>query len=169
MLIVQGVYSFRPKRLRFRNDYCLSCAQPRRSVQVRTFDMWHFFWIPILPLGIRKRWRCTVCGREAHVGAATRRAFKWAALALLVFFAAVFWVEPVDPGFIAGTWIFRIGGTVGALLVLAHLVRTPKEPSLKEKLAGIPPASDTVCPFCGTQLLMLATECSCPACGVVRS
>ena len=53
-------------------------------------------------------------------------------------------------------------------LVVRHLLRTPKEPALKARLATIPPAADTVCPFCGAQLLMLGSQCSCPVCGVVR-
>jgi len=51
MLIINGIYRFRPKHVAFPNDYCLSCSQPRRSVQIRTFDTLHIFWIPILPLG----------------------------------------------------------------------------------------------------------------------
>lgn len=36
VLIIHGMYRFRPKRIAFRNDYCLSCAQLQRSVQIRT-------------------------------------------------------------------------------------------------------------------------------------
>jgi predicted RNA-binding Zn-ribbon protein involved in translation (DUF1610 family) len=65
-------------------------------------------------------------------------------------------------------WILRVGAAIGALLVLVHLKRTPKDPSLKENLAAMPPASDTVCPFCGTALLIFSSQCSCPACGILR-
>jgi len=167
--IVWGVYHFRPKRLAFRNDYCLSCAAGRRAAQIRTFDAVHIFWIPLLPLGFWKRWVCTACGREPHVNPKTRRGFKWAGVFILLLFSAVSWAMPVTPDFVVGSWIFRIAAPVGAILTLVHLLRTKKEPSLMARLATIEPADDTVCPFCGAQLLMLGSQCSCPVCGVVRS
>lgn len=167
--IVYGVYHWRAKRLAFRNDYCLVCGAARRSVQIRTFDVGHIFWIPILPGGFWRHWICTVCGRDPHVNTKTRRGFKWAGVFILLLFAALFWAEPVTPDFVAGTWTFRIGAPAGAVLTLVYLLRTAKEPSLKARLAMIPPAADTVCPFCGTPLLVLASRCSCPGCGVVRS
>ena len=56
MLLVNGLYHFRPTRVAFRNDFCMSCHLPRRSVQIRTFDVWHLFRIPILPLGFPRRY-----------------------------------------------------------------------------------------------------------------
>jgi len=105
---------------------------------------------------------CLACGE-------TRRGFKWAGLFILMLFAAVSWAMPVEPDFVAGSWIFRIAAPVGAILTLVHLLRTKKEPTLKARLATIQPAADNVCPFCGAQLLMLGSQCSCPGCGVVRS
>ena len=168
MLLIHGIYRFRPKRMAFRNDYCLSCGQARRSVQIRTFDAWHLFWIPLLPLGFYKRWFCTTCNRRPHVHPGTRRGFKWAGLAVLFIFGAAFWAMPLTPDILVFGWVFRIAAPLGFLLTLIHLLRAPKDPSLKEKLASIPPASDTACPFCGAALLLLSSQCSCPTCGVVR-
>jgi len=67
LFIVYGVYRWKAKRVAFRNDYCLVCGEARRAVQVRTFDVGHIFWIPILPAGFWKRWVCTVCGQDPHV------------------------------------------------------------------------------------------------------
>lgn len=169
MLIVHGVYHFRPRRTAFRNDYCLSCAQPRRSAQIRTFDAYHLFYIPLVPLGFHKRWICTVCNRLPHVHPGTRRGFKWAGSVVLLIFAAAFWGMPLEPDMLIFGWVVRIAAPIGAVLTLWHLLRTPKDPSLQEKLAAVPPASDTVCPFCGAALLVLSSQCSCPACGVVRA
>jgi hypothetical protein len=168
MLLIHGVYRWWPKRLAFRNDYCLSCEQPRRSVQIRTFDVWHIYWIPILPVGFWKRWFCTTCGRQPHASRKTRRPFKWAGLFVLLFFSAISWAVPLTPDTATWIWILRIGSPAGAVWLVFHLRKTPKDPSLKEKLATVPPTSDTVCPFCGSQLLMLASKCSCPVCGLVR-
>jgi len=167
-IIIYGVYHWQAKRVAFRNDYCLACGEARRAVRMRTFDVGHVFWIPILPGGFWKRWVCTVCGRDPHVNTKTRRGFKWVGIPILLLFSAVSWAMPVTPDFVAGSWIFRIAAPVGAVLTLVHLLRTKKEPSLKARLATIQPAADTVCPFCGTQLLVLGSRCSCPICGVVR-
>lgn len=167
MLVVDGVYHFRSQRLAFRNDYCLFCGKPRRAVQTRTFDVWHLFGIPLLPLGYWKRWYCTVCGRPPHLATKTRRPFKWAGLAVLLVFSIMFWVAPVMPDFRFGSWLFRIGAPIGAIILLLHLIYTPKGASLKERLGTVDAATDTICPFCGTQLLV-GPLCSCPLCGVVR-
>jgi hypothetical protein len=173
LFFIHGFYYFRPRRIAFRNDYCRSCAQPRRSVQIRTFDAWHLFWIPLLPLGFHKRWRCTACGREPHIYPGTRRGFKWVGLFILLLSSVAFWALPltpdVTPDVRTPTWIFRIAAPLGAIFTLRHLLRTHRDPSLKEKLAGISPAEDTVCPFCNSQLLLLSSQCSCPTCGIVRS
>ena len=114
MLIVYGAYHFRPKRIAFRNDYCLTCGEACRSVQIRTFDVGHIFWIPVLPVGFWKRWVCTACGHQPHVSPKTRRFFKWAGLFVLLFLSVMSWVEPVERNFAAFTWICRIGASLGA-------------------------------------------------------
>jgi hypothetical protein len=168
LLIFHGIYQLRPKRIAFRNDYCLSCRRPCRSVQIRTFDAWHVFWIPLLPLGFHKRWRCTTCGRLPHVYPGTRRGFKWAGLVVLLIFTAAFWAIQLTADTLIMGWVIRVAAPLGAILTLVHLLRSPKDRSLEEKLAAIPPASDTVCPFCGSALLLLSSQCSCPSCGIVR-
>lgn len=169
MLTIHGMYRWRPKRLAFRNDYCLSCREPRRSVQIRTLDVLHIFWIPILPLGFRKRWFCTTCGRQPHASRKTRRPFKWAGLFVLLFFAVISWSVPLTGDTALWMWALRLGSPLGAVVLLVHLLKTGKDPSLKERLAGVPHATDTVCPFCGSQLLTIASGCVCPACGVART
>jgi hypothetical protein len=168
MLIIHGVYHLCPKRMAFRNDYCLSCGQPRRSVLTRTFDIWHVFWIPLLPVGFWKRWICTTCLRRPHVNRKTRRPFKWAGLFIMLTLSMVFWAVPVMPDAVIFSWSMRVGTLIGAVLLLIHLLRTPKEASLKELLSTVATATDTVCPFCGAQMLMLSSGCNCPNCGVIR-
>jgi hypothetical protein len=76
---------------------------------------------------------------------------------VLLVLAALFWAASPEPDMLVTLWILRVVGPIGALLVLIHLKRTPKDPSLRENLAAMPPASDTVCPFCGTALLILSS------------
>ncbi len=167
MIVLHGIYKFWRKRVAFRNDYCLSCAQPRRAVQIRSFNVWHLFWVPLLPLGFSKPWLCATCGNDPHYGG-TSRIFKWLGLFVLLFFGVFGWAAPSEPDAAVMLWIFRIGGPIGAILTLWHLIHTRASPTLAMQLAAIPPAADTVCPFCGTGLLVLGTQCCCPACGVAR-
>jgi hypothetical protein len=168
LIIIYGLYRWKPKQVAFRNDYCLPCGQMRRSVQVRTFNAGHIFYIPFLPLGFWKRWLCTTCGRDPHVSTKTSRGFKWVGLCILLLLSGA-WFAPMEPDTAVVFWICRLVAPVAAILTLVHLLRTKKEPSLKERLATVQPAADTICPFCGAQLLMMSSQCSCPSCGVVRN
>jgi hypothetical protein len=168
MLIVYGVYKFKPRRVAFRNDYCLTCSQPRRAQQIRTFNAFHIFWIPLIPLGFWKQWLCTKCGSGPHYRRTTRRGFKWVGFALLVLFSVALWVLPVDPEVATGIWVLRAGLPVGAALTLRHLLRTPKDIPLEEQLAAIPPADDTNCPFCRVPLVLTSSGPYCPSCAAVR-
>jgi len=167
MLIIHGAYHFWPKRVAFRSDYCLSCRAVGRSIAIRTFDVGHIFWIPILPVGLWKHWRCVRCGAEPHTTPGTRRSFKWVGLVLLVFFSVLAWVEPATPPDEWVNWLFRLGGPLGSALLLRHLVRSPTELSLREGLKSVPPAEETICPFCNSPLLA-GPRWSCPGCGVLR-
>jgi hypothetical protein len=168
MHIIHGVYHFWPKRVGFRNDYCLGCQKPRRSVAMRTFDVGHLFWIPLVPVGFWKHWKCSECGRDPHVSTKTGRPLLWAGLACLVILSWVVWSVPGEPG-MASIPILRLLFPAGAVAVFLRLVLVPKEPTLKERLATISPAADEVCPFCVIRLLPDSSgKWACPACGTVR-
>lgn len=168
MLLIHGMYHWKPKAVAFRNDYCLGCRAPRRSVQVRTFDVIHIYWIPLLPVGLWKRWYCSICKGDPHAHPGTRRTFKWIGLAILVILSVVFWMVPMnDPGFSKEMWIFRIAAPAVAIWTLIDLLRTPKDISLKEKLAAVMPAADTMCPTCAVPLVV-GDKWRCPLCGLVR-
>lgn len=167
MFIIHGAYHFWPKRVAFRNDYCMSCRGASRSVAIRTFDVGHIFWIPVLPVGLWKHWRCLRCGRDPHVSPRTRRPFKWAGLAVLVVLCAAAWVAPVEAPDEWITWAFRFGGPLAAIWLLVYILRSPKDASLRSELKMVAPASETICPFCTTPLVA-GPRWSCPGCGVVR-
>jgi hypothetical protein len=167
VFVVSGAYYWWRKRVGFRNDYCLSCAAERRAVCIRSFDVGHIFWIPLLPVGFWKHWYCPVCGSDPHARPRTRPIFKWAGVLILISLALLSWIEPMTAGDEAVTWAFRLGAPLGAVLLIVHLMRSPKEDSLKKKLAAIQPASDTICPFCDVPMIC-GDRWSCPTCGVAR-
>lgn len=162
-----GIYQFRPKRIAFRNDYCLFCDSPTRSVQLRTIAVGHFFGIPILPLGVWTRWLCTRCGNHPHSRRRGGMRPQWAILMAIAMFTAVFWAEPISPDFMAGGWICRLGGVLASLALFAYLLKEPEESPIKQKLVGITPASDSDCPFCEVPLI-IGSRSFCPVCEVAR-
>ena len=169
MLIIRGSYRFWPNLVAFRNDYCLRCQAPRRSIAIRTFDIGHLYWIPILPVGFWKRWKCEVCGQAPHAHPKVRRFFKWVGLVFSIALSLLMWTVPVDTNFGVLGWFLRVAAPAGGILLLFDLLRSPKEPSLRRNLATIAPATDTVCPFCATPLFAgSGTRWSCPQCGAVR-
>ena len=167
MHIVRGAYHYRGKPVGFRNDYCVSCRAPRRSIAIRSFDVGHVFWIPILPVGFWRHWVCSVCGRKPHSKA--RRFFRWSGLYSLIGGSVLFWGLPVDSEFALGSWIGRLVAPAGAIFLIIRLLRTATPLSVRKKLASIPPTADTICPFCSIPLAAgTGNRWSCPACNAVR-
>jgi hypothetical protein len=168
MLVIHGTYRLFPRRIAFRNDSCLTCAAARRAILISTFDVIHVFWVPLVPIGRWKRWTCSVCGKRPDENRESRRSFKIAGLILLIVFAVVFWLTPVDAQEPAASWIFRIGFPLGALATAIHLARWTPKPGYKEALQTVAPANDLACPFCAVPLVQATLDCYCPACQVKR-
>ena len=66
MLVIFGTYNFAKKPVAYRADYCRSCEGERLTLGVRSFDAFHLFWIPVLPLGFWTRWYCGQCQAHPH-------------------------------------------------------------------------------------------------------
>ena len=168
MLLIHGAYHFWPKRVAFRNDYCVSCDAPRRAIAVRTFDVGHVFWVPILPVGFWRHWVCSACNRNPHVMPKKGRSIKWAGVYWLIAISIAFWVIPPESDFAVGIWFCRVAAPALAIVLVVHILRALK-PSVRKMLKTIPAAADTICPFCGTVLVTsFGDRWSCPACGIVR-
>ena len=170
-MLIHGVYHWWPKRVGFRNDYCRSCEGPRRAIATRTFDVGHIFFVPVLPVGFWKHWSCTQCRRHPHAAVQTRRIFKWMGLVCLILLSVMFSTLPVpDPSVATLALALRLLPAGGAIALFINLLMTPKDPKLRELLAAISPAEDSVCPFCATPLMAgnSGGRWACPACGVVR-
>ncbi len=170
MLIVTGAYHFWPKRVAFRNDYCLRCQAPRRAIAVRTFDVGYVYWIPILPVGFWKHWKCTVCGSDPHANAKTRRrSFLLVGLLCMIGVCVMLWALPEDTSGGAQVWFLRVAALAVTATLLVYLLRGARGSSLKHLLATIEPAADAVCPFCATPLLASdGGRWACRQCGAER-
>lgn len=169
MLIIRGAYHFWPRRVAFRDDYCVWCKAPCRSIAVRTFDVGHVWWVPILPVGYWRHWVCTTCGRKPHAYSKARRYFRFTTLYSLVSASILLWALPVQSDMSIVVWVARFVAPAGAVFLALRLLRSAKEVSLRKRLKSIPPASDTVCPFCAVPLIPgTGSRWSCPACNIVR-
>ncbi len=174
MLIIHGIYEVFPQKVAFRNDYCMVCQAERRAVQIRTLDILHLYFIPILPLGFWKRWSCCECGMRPYQMHLTSWLLKVTALGFFLFCSVFFWSVYlfIVPGIAEDPpvyWIFGIISPVGAIAMAAHLATwKPAVPGYKERLRSLPPADDATCPFCNTPMTDEYFECRCPNCGVKR-
>ena len=170
MLIVHGRYFWRRQIVAYRNDFCLSCAAARLALKHRTFDVFHVFWVPVLPLGFRRRWHCQVCGRDPHANPRTRRSFKWLGVGVLAFFSLLGWVLP--PGTArqdaAFTWLLRLGGPLATAWAVWATVKGPAEVHLADSLRLVQPDVRVNCPVCQAPLHESESGWVCPRCGIRR-
>ena len=169
MFILHGIYHFKPKIMAYRNDFCLSCVAPRRAYQIRSFDVLHLFYIPILPLGFVRHWRCSACQNPPHVSSNIRRWFKWAGTIVLGSFAAAMWAPgAVEDGSAALGWALRIILSTAFIVALWWAIRSKPDIKLKEKLKEVSPAQDNLCPLCGG-VFIVDSQFRCANCGVMRT
>jgi hypothetical protein len=165
LFILHGIYHFKPKIVAYRNDFCLTCAAPRRAFRARTFDVIHIFYIPLIPLGFLRRWHCSVCGRDPHTHPGTRKGFKWAGVVILAFLAVVLWGVP--PAGDPWVWPMRIGLPIAFAAALWHTLKSKPDVRLADKLNEVQPANESVCPVCGAALVV-DDIWRCPRCGIER-
>jgi hypothetical protein len=151
----------------FRNDYCIRCDRIGLALQRRTVDALHVFFLPVLPLGVWKRWHCAACGSDPHARTRTYRSVKWAGTLLLAFIAGLGWMASTDrhaedQAFI---WTLRIGGVVAFVAALRHTIKSPPDVDLASRLRDVPPLPQSACAVCGAGLASIGGELRCSNCG----
>ena len=170
MLIVHGFYRWWRKLVAYRNDYCLNCAAERVAFQHRTFDVLHVFWLPIVPLGLWKRWHCAVCGQDPHGSTRTRKSLKWVGVVCLALFSLAPWGVSTrekrdDEVFV---WAVRLLGPVATVWPAWATLKSPPDVVLKDRLRGVAPSMDATCPLCKVTLFPSEPAWRCPQCGLQR-
>lgn len=163
-MIYYGIYKFSPRTIAYRNDFCLNCAAPRRAYCIKSFYWAYLFFIPLLPLGFWKVWRCSTCKRDPHIYPGTGNSLRPLALSALALFGAVAWLAP-DPD--AYTWGARILLTLGfcAALWYTGLDRPPA--GMRDLLKQVQPASEVECGVCGGAVVV-ADRSRCSQCDAER-
>jgi hypothetical protein len=166
-MIHTGVYRFNDSVVAYRNDYCLTCDSERIAEEIRTFDVYHVWFIPLIPVGFRRRWLCSSCGKDPHERPQTTLLVLSFWMVVLVAFAVLLWMpgrSPVD----VMTWVMRIGSLVGLVAVpvgmkFGWIKYTVRAPDVKGKIAALPLLSRDHCIYCAGGL---DRDCYCPKCDV---
>lgn len=171
MLIVHGTYHFRAKRVAFRSDFCIPCNSRRTSICVRTLDVIHVFWVPVLPIGFFRRWYCTTCGQRPELARTARRSIKVLAAVVVAILALFFWLAPIrnsdDRTEVIAIWSLRIGSAIGLVAAVRWIAVGSDDVVRREHLAQLQPSDALACPVCLVNLLP-GSPWRCPNCGMVR-
>jgi len=167
VIIVFGTKHFKPKGVGFRPDFCLSCKQETVSVELRSFDFGHVYWIPLIPLGFRRHWRCAACAENPR-GERTGQAMKVLGILLFLAMGVAGWAMPAAGDDAVIVWILRLGFPALAAAIVASFRQRKKEDAmLMRRLRELPPVGDA-CPLCG-QRVKPGAQRKCGACGAVES
>ena len=148
MILLHGIYNFRPRRVAFRNDWCRRCRARRLAVAVRSVDVLHVFWIPLVPLGAWTRWFCSTCLNPPHAPPGTRRGIKFAGVVVLGLMSATMWAPMPDaePWLL---WTLRLATPLLTVWMLVWAIRHRPEPDFATGLAAVRDYDGTLCPVCG--------------------
>jgi hypothetical protein len=169
LFIPSGTYHIGKKVVAFRNGYCVSCAATRRIDGIQAFKIFHLLFVPLVPLGFARIWRCSVCHYNPNADLRVGLAGKW-------FWALLFGIVSVTGWFETKPnpktdWLILVGLWMIFALLLWHAVfMTRRYEAIRtatRKDGYKNPADETVCPFCGS-MFMLGERVICQYCGVER-
>jgi hypothetical protein len=93
MIIVYGIHKYLSKFVGCRREYCRACKDVRTVHWVRTLDFANLYSIPLLPLGLCKRWRYRECHERPYAPTKTRWPAKLVICSLLTLSAGVLMVR----------------------------------------------------------------------------
>jgi hypothetical protein len=154
-LPLEGLHSYKPRIVAYRNDFCVSCNALRRAHQVRSFKAYQLYYIPIVPLGFWREWQCSECGRDPHVYSRGLRRMRWVILGFAGMFAITGVIASFEQQDSAWTmWLMRLGLPASFFTVLWFVLRNKPDRGLQEKLKQVSTDRDEVCALCGGALIL---------------
>ncbi len=171
MIIISGRYRWFQRHMGYRPDYCLACASSAIANQVRSFDFAHLYWVPILPLGFRRRWHCSECGnspRQLPRMHSFIRFLKFFGAAWLAAIAVSMWIAPFKQGEEGLIWTIRVVFPILMIWLVWSGLRTIDATNLKENLRAITPFEDNLCYYCDGEIDRLGGEEWCSSCNLQR-
>jgi hypothetical protein len=176
MIVVWGVHRFSRKVAGYRNDFCLNCHQNQVAEWWRSFNVGHLYWIPLIPMGTRYEWRCSVCGIDPHARVESSKGFKvfvagfFVLLALFVLAGAVVSTLNIAPDFGNSSqapvlWTVFLGAGAIAAGAVFWATRPGGPTNLSEQLQRVPRLSSEQCHYCKGKL---DAEGHCVGCDVTH-
>ncbi len=169
MVVIFGRYYFGTKARWFRKDWCRHCDKEVRAIGSRPFIMLHLYWIPFLPLGFWRRWRCVECGKTPHSPARARRPIKFLLAGFLIFMAVYLWMVDMEGApSSAGLWASRLFFTVLALGTTLWALRPADSRPWREQFRHLGPCEDKECPSCHREITEGPDGWQCSECRIER-
>ena len=149
MIIIHGTYRFGLKKIAVRNDFCNACRNEGVAEQWQSFDFVHIFWIPLIPLGMKRPWTCSFCGKdprnETRMGPVVRSILL---LGLLVMLCDL-WIDrhPQNP---PGPMAYGITAVLCGLgfWLLYGAFKRPTGLTNEQRRARVIPLSTDECLYC---------------------
>src|SRR5262245_36818994 len=163
MLIFYGSYKVLPKVIAYRSDWCNVCKKEVVSYQFRHLYIGHIFWIPLLPLGRYKIWRCAECKLDPRIRVQTSIGFYVGGIIALLLLLALLVFRDVDQD--RTTQLGLIAACVVGVAALSFGVRHRlREPPISHE---VKPLDSNSCLVCHTPLPG-GEEPICTGCGAQR-
>ncbi|MGZ4962353.1 MAG: hypothetical protein ACXWKG_13760 [Limisphaerales bacterium] len=165
MIILHGKYHFGLRKIGARKDFCNACESESLTELWRSFDCGHIFWIPLLPLGSRERWLCTLCHKDPRARYKTGRMVQIAGLFVTAIFLAAMFIADWKPDEVRFMWGARAFFALALLGFLYSVFKRDPTVTEDERRNAVVPLSPDTCLYCHSTL---ATQpyIHCPTCQV---
>lgn len=166
-----GLYSWFPKVVAYRPDFCMVCRQATRSVQKRTFDVMHIWWVPAVPFGFIWRWYCTRCHKDPRFTGKTPQGMRRLGTAVLAFLTVALTFDlptkssAQDFVFLWTVWVALLIGTFVALFVT---LKPGDDVNLQRELRALKEETGPMCGLCESPLVFSGGDTRCSVCRVRR-
>jgi len=165
MLLIHGIYRWAPRMTGYRDGWCNHCRQVTHALQVKTWNVFHLYWVPVLPLGRYTALHCAVCKLDptSRVSEPPALLFIGIVCFSLIFAAVMFAAFP--PADQQTAWIVR-AVMLGLIIVCAYKLRQRWKRPLPTAAAYIYP--DSLSKFCQNPLVPMHDSWYCEPCRLVR-
>ena len=167
-LVKLGGYRFGIKVVSCRKDYCNACKTEALMEELRYFLVFHFCYIPLLPLGWQREWVCARCGGDPRPAASFSPGLIIFALVPFSIYTIFFWISLFSDFSKSGKdGVMWMGCICSTLLVvgLIYLLRYNLKPLPRSPQSlAVTPLGD-VCPYCQEKMAP-ETNNICPKCQV---
>jgi hypothetical protein len=138
MLYIFGTRNFGKRKNAVKNTFCKKCDKQRVKVEWKWFSWFHFFFIPLIPLGYDSTWVCNICGHDKQAERETSIGIK---VFVILFFLLVLWLffgkgaEKIDT---LTLWGIR-AGVCSAIMYFIYTIVKHKERNRKKIFKSVLP------------------------------